>query len=500
MGSFYSTDEECLSSAYVFSWKLTPVLRTYPNGPSLVPIQLRRRPPKHPGEIALSSVPVAESIVHDLIPTIYPSPDILALAKESIGGPPNKKPRISTHSESDPTNGNQDWLPSDSEQDQGETRTISVSITDTPLHRLLLDHAMLGFSFQTAPFAMRALLDARDMLQPVTLTKGPAAPAASSANGSAAPAASSSNASAAPAASSSKADTPDMRQQRIRRSVSVFERDLLAINLHCISKLLCNPRIWAFTLAVEPSPYFGQTGLEVRLSLHDSNKKLVSFHLVGIKQPKPDISRLTHMLHSLCPLAQFKCLGVVAHLEPKEAAEKMADTVTAIVQELESLTTRDVQFLKPDAAVRENCPPLMPLELPAISKEGMEQLVQKYRSRLEKSWTKEEIESITADHKLLCDELGGWVRKTSEGDKNKENSGVAFDKSWDFAGDRFMALREFVGGLASAYLYVPQKRDSPSFSGLQTSSEEECSIALAADLILQEQQFEQLRSYLTSNS
>lgn len=429
---------------------------------STVPVDMRLQAPAVPGDISVPKISVSRNLTNEVVPNMF-------------GAQGNEKDDVEKAvDESVEQNGsrsgaaNDEWVEEGQEQEKEE---VSIAIEDTKLHRLLLHHALLGFTFGTAPFCLRTLLEA-----------------------------------APPSAVKDMKEPIDARARRLQESAAQFKHDMLVLNMHALSILLASSSGWTFTIALEASPYYGYGGLEARLCLYGPSKKHLSFHLVGVANPTEDIPKLANILKTLCPTARLKCLGVVTDLNQKEHAMQLGAMVSAVIVYFSRLAPRTRPFYTPDRAMQGNRPPLFPAELATASRDDVANLVSNYRNMLEVSRSADDIAQILKDHEAITKAPKETLKIKDDSDKmTDEEPGKVkaslddFDKAWEVVGSRFSKLREFAGGLSTAHLYTPKSRSRVGITALEVSedtwSANEVSTQ-AADVVLHARQFEELRSYL----
>lgn len=497
-----------------------------------VPVHLRREAPVPPASVAVPETLVPAYILYRLVPDLFPAPHILEVVNGALPTPPPTTPRpaagpaaansaarandapaasnppvsaanltagagnvsgaLPPVAAAGPVGGNADsvftpdlapregeasadivdtsWSPPDS----APYPKVPLEIKDSALHRLLLHHAQLGFTFHTAPFAVETLLHANPLPLPNGINSD-----------------------------------PEARAKALHRETALFEHAILSINIQALSALMSSQPVWAFTLALEPSPYFGHAGLEARACFYGPRGHHLSFHLLGIRYLAEDVPRLHTMLKALCPAV--KLLGVVAQLQQRDHEGYLGVMVSSVIAYFAKHSPRKPVFLTPDSisaagsAGTHKRPPLLPLELTTASTEELRKVVDEYRPKLDSFWSSDDINEIFRDHALLRHELGNWVKATGDlgvgdlyGGEEAKNSLAAFDKAWEFSAGRFRSLRNFVGALAAAYFYTPKKRTFFSLTGVDKNGNVCGASPMAADIILQEQQFEELRTYLAT--
>lgn len=338
-------------------------------------------------------------------------------------------------------------LPRDMDEDLLEY----ISIENTSINRILLQQAQLGFTFDTAPSAICALLQKEKCNE------------------------------------KSLSDDEDAWEHEI----NVLYRSLFAINLKALSNILNAPHAWAFTIALEPSPYFGFGGLEARICVLTSTLALNSFHLMGIHDPETDIPHLHEVINTLCATSRLKLLGIVAQLSDEQHHSIIGGMTSRVIAYFMRLAPRIPAFFTPDQAAKGYIPPMYPRALGATSTEEIRELVDLYRERLQVSWNEEQIEEILAEHSTLCEMKGDEICDVDGNDEDK-----SFEDVWKFAGDTLLSLRKFVGGLACAFLYKPS---SMARVPVKTFGEKSCQglqVRQAAEVILQARQFIQMRKFL----
>lgn len=379
-------------------------------------------------------------------------------------------------------------LPEDflgSEVDITSDHTVSISIQNTAFNRLVLTHALYGFTFQTSPIALFALPEPNDNL--------PRRPAGHSAltheddnmdvplNG----------------AFVNKDNNTNTSQKSMTwdEKASSLYRHIVSLNLQAISNVLNSPSVWTFTLHVEPSPYFGQGGVNVHVCFHSLDGRLHFAHLQGIQYAPEDIPNLIQILKTICPTFSRKLLGIVAELSTVEHHGLQGALVSKLIACFGRLVPRKPKFIAPDDLINKR-PPLLPCEIMKYPNEDMVLLVERYRSRLEFVCGKDQVEIILNAHKELKKKIMVDDDAASCDDVNWD----AFEKSWAPFSKEFESLFRFFGGLATAYLSSNEERTNVSISCLTGAGIDERQSHISAEMILQMRQFMKLRTLLLYDS
>lgn len=354
----------------------------------------------------------------------------------------------------------------------------SICIEDNKLNRLLLHHAFMGFTFESAPFAMRTILSAsRLMKEQIGMEMG-----------------------------NLSLDIQDAAQR--------FKHDMLVFNMHMLSTLLTAPSGWAFTIALESSPFVGVNGLQARLCVYGPRASHLSFHLIGVVNAPSDIQRLHELLLALSPTFHLKLLGLVTDLEDTGQDTEAQKMVSATACYFARLVPARRPFHFSALANHRKRPPLLPAELVAVSAEEVKQLVHEYRNMLEASWNSEDIAKIGRQHELLKREprekfvqigLVSDLPINKGMDRDRDLKPHNFNQAWEKLGPRFCKLRDFTGGLATAYMYAPKPKSPVKIAKIEsrpsvwgpTDNREVDGDVEAGSIVLQACQFEELRSYLS---
>ena len=95
-------------------------------------------------------------------------------------------------------------------------------------------------------------------------------------------------------------------------------------------------------------------------------------------------------------------------------------------------------------------PPVMPAELVKLRTGAfISDVVDPYRQHMMKFWTLDEIDNVEDEHKEL---LVAYSRKPNvKAAFHKHNEATFFNDAWDVVKGRFKILRQFCGGLATAF-------------------------------------------------
>lgn len=355
-----------------------------------------------------------------------------------------------------------------------------LSVENNGFNRNVIHQAQFGFTFQTTPILMALLSKGKEDAPPE------AQPARQP------PAEAIQRDAAMPTEPSP--DHPDPASNQIAPlplNASLLLQSVACLNLQVISNLLTSPSTWAFVIGLEPSPYFGYAGMEARVHLFTEDMNHRSFHLLGLARPEKDIPQLKRILTTLCPNFASKILGITADLSD-EQHHTILGAMTSRVISFFQASAPSQPFFTPDSQRNERPPPLFPHELGKTSSKDMAALLGKYRHRILESWEPSQMQDITREYEELCMEMA---------DRPPETPAVApslasFANAWAFAGSRFRSLRYFVGALATAYLFNPEKRVRVSITNLERSGKNEEDSFVAAEVILQARQFMELRTYL----
>ncbi len=115
-----------------------------------------------------------------------------------------------------------------------------------------------------------------------------------------------------------------------------------------------------------------------------------------------------------------------------------------------------------------------------------------YRAHLSKHWSQQQIDDVEKEHRLLCAVYYNEPDVANAFDQYDENT--FFNDAWDVVKGRFSGLRQFCGGLATAF---PNSAAVESdFLMVKWEKNDTCtsltSLALAG--IMQAKQFELLKA------
>lgn len=435
--------------------------------PSTVPIDLRLQNPTLSEDIGIPQKTVSKRVVEG-VQDVFGLDDVELLEEkdENVSGDETERKNSTSTSN--------EWLPTN-ETSESDENYVAIEIENTNMHSLLLHHALLGFTFGSAPFCIRTLL-----LQALPSPSG-----------------------------KFPSEVAESRASQFDDSAEQFKLKVLVFNVYALSTFLSVPSGWAFTIALEPSPYYGLNGLEARMCVQGPSKKLLSFHLTGISRLSEDLCRLDKLLKTIHSTSRLQLLGVVTNLDEKQYATQLGDVVSVVTEHFARHAPRTLPFCTPRSASARR-PPLLPAELADTSVEDMEKLVSKYRNMLEVSWKTEQIDELTRQHALLKSEprenfslLSDSAAMSDEEPKRMTQPVDDFVKGWERIGSRYDKLHEFAGGLATAFLYAPKPRRRPGITAMEHSDEDKTFDSRdqaivsreAADVVLHACQFQELRHH-----
>lgn len=327
----------------------------------------------------------------------------------------------------------------------------SCSIANSDFNRVVLLHALYGFSFQTAPRIMLSLHNA---------TEDDPAPD----------------------------QPPPDSFSRWALNAAYLQRHIISLNLLAISNLLNLPSTWTFTLTLHSSPYYGYAGLEARIVLFSPQLQYTSFHLLGISRPDFDIPNLLLLLQTLCPHLHQKLLGVNIHLSDAQQNALPAVIASRVVSTFLRRAPRRPRFFTPQVLSELPCPTVSPLAIAALTPDQIRALVDQYRPRLERFWTEDRIQTILRQHSEF--------KSTAQPLLNHQRLSLA--QQWKLAEPRFSNLFHFIGGLGTAFDYKPTATPTRvSITAMEITPSSASSMTTAADIILHARQFVQLRPFIS---
>lgn len=433
---------------------------------SNVPAVVQIQNPAAPGEIDVPETSVCRKLKWETVPSIFTS---LSIMGDYMGQQRAWGDTDDMDVDCDGWVGNVDEM----SEDHGDE---SICIEDNKLNRLLLHHAFMGFTFESAPLAMRTILRASPLVKEQTEME--------------------------------MSNLPLDIEDAARR----FKHRMLVFNIHMLSTLLTAPSGWAFTIALESSSCVGVNGLQARLCVYGPRASHLSFHLIGVENAPSDIQRLHELLLAISPTFHLKLLGLVTDLDDKGQVTKAQKMVSATACHFARLVPARRPFYSSALANHRKRPPLLPAELVAASAEEVKELVHEYRNMLEASWNSEDIATIERQHELLRREPKenfvqvGLVSDPpiNQGmDRGRDHKLHNFNQAWQKLGPRFGKLRDFTGGLATAYMYAPKPRGPVKIAKIESrpsvwgpkDNQEDADVD-ARNVVLQACQFEELRSYL----
>ena len=101
------------------------------------------------------------------------------------------------------------------------------------------------------------------------------------------------------------------------------------------------------------------------------------------------------------------------------------------------------------ASVDANITPVLPHQLVQLRGREFSQIVLKHHEHLREFWTEEDIEQIERD---FCELRNAYKYEQALQSKLDDcNDLTGFEDEWKIVGDRFMSLRDFCGGIATAF-------------------------------------------------
>lgn len=467
--------------------ELNPVLRDFRHAPSATAVvktedvwssavssTFKIRSPTGPGDIDVPETDVCERLAEEIVPQIFTPSSMNVYCDQDMAW---MSDGIDESGE--------EWVAS-KENRSDDDDDVTIVIEHNNLNRLLLHHAYMGFTFESAPHCIRAMLQtsksAEEEHDAVLVVGG------------------------------HYQMDEDQASSAIHNAAQLFKYQMLVFNMHMLSALLSLPSGWAFAIALESSPHFGLHGVEARLCVYGPRASQLSFHLIGVQDSQKDIERLHKLLSSLLPKFPLKLLGVVTNLDGKEQVEKVEEIISVVTMHFARLVPASRPFYSRASTEYLKQLPILPRQLWSTTFEELEKLVDQYRSMLEISWNPTEIAQIQEQHEILKKESKDSLKAglspapsvEADMDRNKIHIRGRFDEEWKFLGTRFPHLRNFAGGLSTVFHYVPKSRNHVVVNKIQSTpryfdrkdppflnpSVED------ANIVLQACQFEELRSYL----
>ncbi|PXF40546.1 hypothetical protein BWQ96_09741 [Gracilariopsis chorda] len=337
---------------------------------------------------------------------------------------------------------------------QHPAHTHSCTVANSDFNRVVLLHALYGFSFQTTPQVMFTLHQATEDDR-VT-----------------------------------EQQTPHKIFSRWKLDAAYLQRHILSLNLLAMSNLLNLPTTWTFTLTLQSSPYYGHAGLEARIVLFSPQLEYASFHLLGISRPHIDIPNLLLLLQTLCPQLHQKLMGVNIHLSDAEHNALPGVIASRVLSTFLRRSPRRPRFFTPQVHCQLPGPNVNPLAIAALAPDHFRSLVNEYRPRLESFWTSNQIEQILLQHSQFRNTVQHLLN-------NPTASKLSLAQQWALAERRFASLFYFIGGLGSSFDYKPTPTPRVSITALEITPESASAMTTAADIILHARQFVHLRPFIS---